>query len=105
MISANFQKHKGSLVGVVVSGHAGFAQMGQDIVCASVTSALQMVANGITEVLGVKANVQVEENTIALRLPKSCDSRAQDFLQALYLHLGLLAQDYSENIALTLTEV
>ncbi len=50
MICARFFRKNGSLSSVAaISGHAGFADAGEDIVCASVSSAVQLVANGITE--------------------------------------------------------
>ena len=105
MIAALFEQSKGSLCSVIVSGHAGYADYGQDVVCASVTSALQLTANGITEVLKVPAQVVQEENSITVRLPKNPGQSAQAFLQALQLHLTLLAEDYPGTIQVTVSEV
>ena len=106
MITARFQRSKGRLTGFCVSGHAGYADYGSDIVCASVTSALQTVINGITEVLKVPAQVQVDENKITCTLPEDSDSQAaQAFLNALFLQLNLLAEDYPKTITLKNLEV
>ena len=106
MIFAVFS-HKGNrITEVSVSGHAGYAPKGEDIVCASVTSALQTVVNGITEVLKIPADVQVEENKITCTLPDSSqEGAAQALLQALYLQLSLLKEDYPKNITLKNLEV
>ena len=58
----------GELVGFSVSGHAGYADAGEDIVCAAVSSAVQLTANGITEILGLSASVEAEGDTVSLRL-------------------------------------
>ena len=51
MIRVEFTKSGELLTCFSVSGHAGYDDYGHDIVCASVTSAVQLTANGITEVL------------------------------------------------------
>ena len=82
-----------------VSGHAGYNQSGLDIVCAAVSSAVQLTVNAVTEVAGIKADVQVNEDTIILKLPEHCTSQICEILfSALYLHLNLLAKDYKGTI-------
>ncbi|MGI6404210.1 MAG: ribosomal-processing cysteine protease Prp [Oscillospiraceae bacterium] len=103
MIQAIFTRTAQGLGAFEVTGHAGFAPAGEDIVCASVTSAVQLTANGITEILGVPATVTVEENRICLALPAFPQEGAREFLQALYLHLTLLEQEYPQHI--TVSEV
>lgn len=105
MIDARFHKKNDALVGFTVSGHAEYDTYGQDIVCASVTSAVQLTANAITEVLEVKATVEVDENEICVRLPEEVDERCTAFMEALYLHLVIFSQDYEGTIKVTLTEV
>lgn len=103
MIQAVFTRKGGGLSAVTVSGHAGYAPAGADIVCAAVTSAVQMAANGITEVLGLSMPIHVGEDKIAFSIPD--DSGAQAFLEALYLHLEVLSQDYKKHIKLSVLEV
>ncbi|SDN40527.1 ribosomal-processing cysteine protease Prp [Acetanaerobacterium elongatum] len=99
MIRAGFVKANGRFKSFVVSGHAGYAESGSDIVCAAVSSAVQLTANAVTEVAGIKAKVQVNEDNIALTLPNGCESDAAELLiAALYLHLSLLAEDYNDAI-------
>lgn len=83
-----------------VSGHAGYAASGEDIVCAGVTSAVQLTVNGICEVLGVKAQLTVRENQVSLTLPADAVPTASLFLEALALHLTLLSEDYPDCISL-----
>lgn len=99
MIRAGFVKKDGRYQSFVVSGHAGYAQSGSDIVCAAVSSAVQLTANAVTDVAGIKAKVQVNEDNIALTLPEGCESDAGELIiSALYLHLSLLAEDYKDAI-------
>ena len=105
MIHADFVKSEGRLVGFSISGHAGYDDYGHDIVCASVSSAVQLTVNGITEILKTKADVTVEENLIKIMLSVKNAQKAQAFLEALLLHLNLLAEDYEGTIQVNLSEV
>ena len=103
MVNARFCRGESGFVSVRVSGHALFAQEGKDIVCAGVTSAVMLTANGITEILKENAKVELLENEIGVTLPTQPTGGALAFLQALHLHLTLLQQQYPRHI--TVTEV
>ncbi len=105
MIQANFTKTEGKLTAFSLKGHAGYDELGKDIVCASVTSAVQMTANAITEVLKVCADVQVLDNQIRMKLPANCPQEAIHFMDALLLHLEILSEDYEGTIKVKVSEV
>lgn len=105
MIKVKFSKSANSYQGFSISGHAGFAEYGEDIVCAGVSSAVQLTINGITEILKINADVQVFENQIDFTLPEKAGQEAQSFIQALELHLAILSEDYPKRILLTDLEV
>jgi uncharacterized protein YsxB (DUF464 family) len=92
--------------GFLISGHSGFAENGEDIVCASVSSASYMVANTITEILKVNAKIDVEETNGKMKLIVNKEQRhiTKDILLGLKLHLDSLAEDYPKFLE-TLTEV
>lgn len=100
-------RSRDGLRGFCAQGHADYAEYGEDIVCASVTSAVQLTANGITECLGINASVSVDpQGGISLILPQDCRREdAAAFLEALYLHLTVLSQDYKGTIQITDSEV
>jgi len=83
---------------VWIAGHARFADFGEDIACASVSSAVQLCANGITEVLRVDAQVNVHENEVSISLPIDSNSTAEAFIEALRLHLIILQEQFPESI-------
>lgn len=102
MILAHFYKSDGRYTGFSVSGHAGYADSGADIVCASVSSAVQLTANAVTEVLCLPATVEAADGTVRLMLTGQADIlTAQPFLEALRLHLRLLAEDFEQTIELS----
>ena len=95
-ISGQYRQHRNR------PGHAGYADYGKDIACASVTSAVELTANGITEILGLPAELNLQENEIRLSLTKESDMiAAQPFLDALQLHLKLLSEEFEKTIALS----
>lgn len=105
MINATFRRDSRGLCGLDIGGHAGFAQWGEDVVCAAVTSAVQLTANGITEVLDVKADVTVDDNHIHIALLEDATLAAFQMMDALYLHLDILEKQYPQNIEITALEV
>lgn len=104
MITARFLGTAEAPRSVEISGHAGYAAHGQDIVCASVTSAVQLTANGISEILGEKAEIAVLEDLISIT-PEEPSSAATAFLRALQLHLQLLSEEFPGTITLKTSEV
>ena len=104
MITTAFHRRDGALLSATVSGHAGYAPAGEDVVCAAVSSAVQLTANALTEVLGTAARVRVSENTVSI-VPEAGEQRSQAFLQSLLLHLELLAEDYPGTVKVTISEV
>jgi len=106
MIKVEFHKSAAGFYGVVLSGHANFADIGKDVVCAAVTSAFQLCANAITENLAIKdAEVFIGENMAGIELSKDPGVTAEAFMAALWLHLSLLAGQYPQNIKITTMEV
>jgi len=70
-----FSKFKNSeyLKSIEVSGHAGYARRGQDILCASISAITQSGALGILKVLGIKAHYETDEDKgyLKLELPQT----------------------------------
>ena len=90
--------------GFLISGHSGFAESGEDIVCASVSSVAYMVANTITEILKVNAEIKVNDGMMRLIVNKEQRHITKDILLGLKLHLDSLAEDYPKFLE-TLMEV
>lgn len=103
MITARFFGGGNNLTGFCVSGHAELDDLGKDVACAAVSSAVQLTANGITEICGGKARVNVTENEISLLL-ESDDASCKAMLQSLLLHLKCLEEDYGKAIIRVITE-
>ncbi len=105
MINAVFFKQNDVFIGFEISGHANFAEYGQDIVCAGVTSAVMMTFNGICEILNINAHKDVSDNKVYLLLNDTKNNSANVFIKSLYLHLQLLSEEYINTIKITDAEV
>ena len=97
MIEATFYKDKGEIRGFVIKGHSGYSEEGSDIICASVSSAAYMTANTLTEIAGVKADIEVDDGYLEL-MTKDSSENARVILEGFRLHISTLAEDYSEYI-------
>ena len=102
MITAEFFKKLETYFGFQIKGHADYPNGGNDIVCASVSSAVQLTVNTITECFGTKADVKVLKDKIQLKLSHS-DEKAEKMLEGLLLHLTMLSEDYEGTIKVKIT--
>lgn len=97
MIKVRFLIKSNRVIGFDISGHAGFAQAGSDIVCAAVSSAAYMTANTVTDVICSEATVYCTENSFYLLL-RNEDEISLSLLEGLKLHLTELSKQYPRNI-------
>ena len=90
------------ITGFSISGHSGYAEAGQDIVCAAISAVVTMAEATINDVCGAKAKVRVkdEQARITLTLPVSCDEEetVQAVLAGMMLTLCSMRDDYPDNI-------
>ena len=90
------------ITGFSISGHSGYAEAGQDIVCAAISAVVTMAEATINDICGAKAKVRVNEEDarITLTLPASCDEEetVQSVLSGLLLTLINLREDYEDYI-------
>lgn len=109
MILAEFFRAGSRLDGFSVQGHAGYADAGQDIVCASVSSAVQLACNLITEQFQTEAAVSAKSGVVSLRLKQQknadWDAAVQRVLEGFHIHLACLAEDFPGTIRITFSEV
>lgn len=101
MIRAEFFKSEGNFTGFHISGHSGYADSGSDIVCASVSSAVQLSANLITESFNVPADISAENNVFELRV-KNPDKNSEAILNMLRCHLKFIAEEFPKTIKITI---
>ena len=104
MTTVTFLMEGNRIIGFDAQGHSGYAEAGEDIVCAGITSAIRLVDATINDVLGLAASVKVKENEalISLRLPgglaPTAESTCQALLTGLMVYFAELHDEYPENI-------
>ena len=90
------------ITGFSISGHSGYAEAGQDIVCAAISAVVTMAEATINDVCGAKAKVRVkdEQARITLTLPVSCDEEetVQAVLAGMMITLAGIRDDYPDYI-------
>jgi hypothetical protein len=105
MIVAEFYRTADNrLIGFDISGHAGMADYGQDVACASVSSAVMLAANTITEVFKIEAKTAVYENDILLKLTDDPAGEGDKLLLGLLSHLYLLCEEFPEALKVKIVE-
>lgn len=105
MIRAEFLRKNGALVGFRISGHSDVSEAGTDIVCAAVSSAAYLTANTVTDVIGISAEVVVEDGVMFFRVPEKDAAACGVLFKGFRLHMAALRGQYPQNIKLTDTEV
>ena len=102
MTKCEFFMEGDRITGFTVSGHSGYAESGQDIVCAAISAVVTMAEATINDVCGAKAKVRVkdEDARITLTLPASCDEEetVQAVLAGMLVTLCNLRDDYPDYI-------
>ncbi len=103
MITITLQRGKdGRLDGFFVSGHAGYADKGFDIVCAGVSAIVQTTVLGLQSVLGIDCSGYQVEGELACRLPQGLPQatglKADLLLRTMLAGLKELASAYQDYV-------
>lgn len=104
MTTARFYLTGSRIDAVEVSEHAGYAEAGEDIVCAAVSANLDLTSCLLEDVMGLSIRTEVDEENarIRLELPNSLEeaeeTQAQNALNALMLYFINLKARYQDFI-------
>lgn len=100
MTRVEFFTQEERITGFSISGHSGYGEEGSDILCAAISSAVNLTECIINDVCGTRAKVRVKEDipSITLTLPAACDDEeiVQAALSGLMVYLIGLRDDYSD---------
>ena len=105
MTTVTFHTEGRRIVSFEVKGHSGYAEEGEDIVCAAITSSVRLTECVINDVLGLEAAVKVREKdaSITLKLPNALgqtnESTCQALMTGLMVHFVQLAEEYPDFIS------
>lgn len=85
---------------VLLTGHAGFAEHGSDIVCAAVSSQVISIENSLHQLLNIACHVEVDEiegGYLKLTLPNIRSSEQMHDAQLLLRHLVFAMEIIANN--------
>lgn len=103
-----FRKN-GRLIGFEISGHTGYAESGEDIVCAAVSAITQTAVMGIQNLVKCPAAFETEDGELRFMLDKSVKGKsleqAELILGTMLLGLRSVKNEYGKYLKLTEREV
>lgn len=106
MINVTVRKHDGSYKGIEISGHAGFAKRGKDIVCSAVSILVLNTVNSIENFTDDDITIQSEKNGGYVRLTFNAapSHDAALLLDCMVFGLGQIADEYDSRYLNLVTE-
>ena len=92
----------GNIYRFVVDGHSGYEEIGKDIVCANVSTATQSVILGMSELLGIRLNIVIDDGHLECSIPEISDQldleKVNILLETMVLTLRQVESEYSDYV-------
>ena len=90
----------GNYTSFAVFGHAGAGKVGNDAVCAQISSAVYFTINTITDVFGCRDRIEysVRDGRFWFLLKDGCPKEAFQLLQGLSMHLRAVQTQHPDKI-------
>lgn len=104
MTTVAFTLEGSRIVSLTSEGHSGYAEEGEDIVCASISSVIGLTVCAVNTVLGLAASVKIdpEHARISLHLPgglsEEDEHTCQTLMTSLMVYLSELHDEYPDYI-------
>ncbi|WP_033543473.1 ribosomal-processing cysteine protease Prp [Planococcus sp. CAU13] len=108
MIHVIIKETSGRISAFEMSGHADFAEHGQDLVCAGASAVSFGAVNAIMELTGIEPHIeQSESGYLQVGFPddldEKTDGQVQLLVRSMIVSLKTIEQDYGEYINITFT--
>ena len=115
MVKITFLKRDGCYYGFRESGHAGYAEAGDDVVCAAISAMTMLIINAIEVAYGCDVDYTIDEETTDIEvkalaaLPETGEDEKKQYavsglFYSYYLQLMDMLEDYYEYIEVNETE-
>ncbi len=88
----------GKIIQFTVRGHSDFACEGEDIVCASVSSAVWLTLNGIEKQNLAKLSYEQSDGFVDCKIPQQRNASADAMLNSLIYFMDELSTQYKKYI-------
>ena len=99
MTTVELKKENSKITGFIVSGHSGFKEEGEDIVCASVSSTVWCTVNGLLNIANLPVAYEARDGFVSCNLPslsKEERDKADLLLDSMEAFLRELSEQYSD---------
>ncbi|HAI21270.1 MAG TPA: ribosomal-processing cysteine protease Prp [Clostridiales bacterium UBA8153] len=98
---------EGRILGFSMSGHAGFAEAGRDIICAAVSAVAQTAVLGLRRFGGKGMSCVIEPGRLSCRwsVPMRKLEPAWYIVETMLLGLGDIAKEHPDHVHLSMREV
>lgn len=107
MIIACFRKKHDNFTGFNIEGHSGYAESGSDIICSAVSSVSIAIANGITDVLNIKADIGMDDGFLSLSIKNNSAEdieKCQVLFKTMFLSFDNIRKEYKDYIEVIIAE-
>ena len=100
MIKATFFSYNDNYYSFIIEGHANHGFSGNDIICAAVSSAVDMTINAIKNIIKEDCflNINPSKAEVYLKMKNKTSEKASLFIQSLYDHLLNISEAYPDNV-------
>lgn len=104
MIHIEIKKQDGRICRLTSKGHAGYDDIGKDLVCAGISSILFGALNGLDEMFAADVKLDVNQNRIQIDVCNDSED-LQNTLQFLVIQLKTVEQRFPEFVKIVQKEV
>ncbi|GAB6929364.1 ribosomal-processing cysteine protease Prp [Paenibacillus sp. JCM 10914] len=91
------RRENGSIHSFQVTGHAGYADPGEDIVCAGVSSVTVGTVNSVEALTGTVMEARMEGGFLSANLPQAVDESISDQVQLLLESMVVMLQGIADS--------
>lgn len=82
---------------ITVRGHAGYAEIGKDIVCASISTLTQVFVASVGEMTDDKLKCEIRAGNAVISY-KNLSERAQVLLDSFFIGCRMIAEAYPQHV-------
>lgn len=104
MTKVEIFRKNGSIIGYKANGHSGYSEQGRDIVCAAISTALQLPVLSMQEILKINPKFNINEDgflEVDLKTLNKDDFKKLELsLETMVLFIKELSKQYPKNIKL-----
>ena len=82
---------------ITIQGHANYAPLGQDIVCASVSTLVQVLIASIEQMTQDKIKYSIQPGMVDIEF-RDLSEQAQFLISSFFIGVGMIAEQYPNNV-------